>query len=544
MSDDRRCRTVGLRRPGVTLVELLVVILVMLMITAVTIPAIRPALEGRKIREAARMVEVFLNGARNRAIASGHSVGVLIEPDPNEPSQCISLSYVEQPGPYSGDYQSSTIIALGNGGFGAWTTPPHFDAMGTFVPGVVAGDAIFPQADIGWIQNIAPGDLFFMGNDDTVLYRLCAGEPYTDVNGDGQYTNTASLKEPYNDVDGSGSYTPPDPSIIDPISGFFTNIPPITWGTPSAFVTYTFADPSVAVNYMSATGSYYTWTYNAMTGTYTPIITFCPIYLELAQNDPRTPYYISKKSSLDPGSGIASPTHAFQFNRRPIPSSSTKLNLPDSTCIDLGANYIDPVTKNIVGVPGSGLDILVPFSSGVNTLGNYASFRPNPLTDHEVVGNSATTLVKRPIMITFDPSGIVDRVYSFDERHFIPDATAASLAKPINFTDYQGRLATSPIYLLIGQQELVDGNPEMLPTLSAGTAPLKPIFNMQDPTSLWVSINPRTGLISTTENVPVDLTAAPPTTQTAASPQIQLYFNAQVYQARTFAREASDMGGM
>jgi type II secretory pathway pseudopilin PulG len=161
MSDDRRCRTVGLRRPGVTLVELLVVILVMLMITAVTIPAIRPALEGRKIREAARMVEVFLNGARNRAIASGHSVGVLIEPDPDEPSQCISLSYVEQPDPYAGDYQSSTVLTLGNGGFGAWQVPPHFDAMLGFVA-TVSPDVIFPSNDIGWVQNIGPGDVFTM----------------------------------------------------------------------------------------------------------------------------------------------------------------------------------------------------------------------------------------------------------------------------------------------------------------------------------------------------------------------------------------------
>src|SRR3569623_1509530 len=117
-------RQTAVRRSGVTLIELLIVILIMLMITAVTIPAISPALEGRKIREAARMVEVFLNGARNRAIALGHSVGVLIEPDPNEPSQCIQLSYVEQPPPYAGDYSSSTVLVLGNGGFGAWQTPP------------------------------------------------------------------------------------------------------------------------------------------------------------------------------------------------------------------------------------------------------------------------------------------------------------------------------------------------------------------------------------------------------------------------------------
>ena len=132
----RNLRNHGARRSGVTLIELLIVILIMLMITAVTVPAISPALEGRKVREAARIVEVFLNGARNRAIGSGHSVGVLIEPDENEPSQCIALSYVEQPDPYAGDYQNSKILVLGNGGFGAWLNEPFIDGMGNLVPPV------------------------------------------------------------------------------------------------------------------------------------------------------------------------------------------------------------------------------------------------------------------------------------------------------------------------------------------------------------------------------------------------------------------------
>src|SRR5690349_12583778 len=166
------------RRPGVTLIELLIVILVMLMITAVTVPAISPALEGRKVREAARMVEVFLNGARNRAIGSGHSVGVLIEPDENEPSQCVALSYVEQPDPYGGDYDNSTLVVLGNGGFGAWQNLPGYDAMGKPIAGVVANDSVFTQGDVGWVQNIAPGDLFFLRDDDTIMYRVFAGEPY------------------------------------------------------------------------------------------------------------------------------------------------------------------------------------------------------------------------------------------------------------------------------------------------------------------------------------------------------------------------------
>ncbi|HEV3339701.1 MAG TPA: prepilin-type N-terminal cleavage/methylation domain-containing protein, partial [Pirellulales bacterium] len=69
------------RRParGVTLIELLVVIMIMLMISVITIPVVAPALSNRQIRESARMVDVFLNGARNRAAQTGRPVGVVFE---------------------------------------------------------------------------------------------------------------------------------------------------------------------------------------------------------------------------------------------------------------------------------------------------------------------------------------------------------------------------------------------------------------------------------------------------------------------------------
>lgn len=543
MSTSQKSEGISRLRRGVTLIELLVVILVMLMITAVTLPAMRPALEGRKIREAARMVEVFISGARSRAIQSGHAVGVLIKPDEQNPSQCIELSYVEQPPPYSGDFQNSTIAILGNGGFGVWNNLPYIDAMGNPVPGMIYSSApVFTMQDIGWVENLAPGDIFTLADDDTIRYRIYAGEPFIDVDGDGLYTNTAALKEPFNDVDGSKSYTPPTGAPIDPITGYFNvaspyKFPQITWGQPTALITYTYADPAVAIQYMSATGS----------DTTNPLYPY-PLMLGLdAHHAPQSDLGNALTSIAKPHKysilGFAGySTFSFQFLRRAIPASSTKLNLPDSTCIDLGCNYVDPATKNIVGVPGSGLDLLIPFSSGSSTLGYYATFRPNPLLDPVIQPNSPTDLISRPIMITFDPTGVVDWIYSFDDRHFIGNTSLSGSA--INATDYQGRLAASPIYLLIGQTELVGGNPETLPALAGGTPPKEPIFNMQDPTSLWVAINPRTGLVSTTENVPPDLTQAPPTTQTAANPGIQLYLNAQTYKARAIAREALDMGGM
>lgn len=544
----RARRQSGWRRSGVTLIELLIVILVMLMITAVTVAAISPALEGRKLREAARIVDVFLNGARNRAIGSGKIVGVLIEPDELEPSQCIALSYVEQPDPYGGDYQTSTILTLGTGGFGAWQILPQPNGMGGATGTVASNDTAFPKQDVGWIQNIAPGDIFTLGNNDTVQYRLYLGEPFIDVDGNGSFTQNGLFLEPFNDVDGDGFYTPPPPlasGVVDPKTGYLLTVPKVIWGQQTAFVTYTYADPSVAIGYMSQTGRAPSGLPFFLLPIQPPVLTYPP------------PAAISVDTA---NNGTILHAHQFQFIRRPVKSSSVVTNLPDSTCIDLGSNYVDPATSNIAGAPGSGLDNLIPFSTPVSsidpqtgfqfvqpgglngTLGRFASFRPNPLTDHEVMGTSATPLPNRAIMITFAPNGSVDRVYSWDEQHFI-SSTSQNGQTPI-LSDYQGHIASGPIYLLIGQRELVDGQPERLAALVNGTAPQLPIYNFQDPTSLWVAINPRTGLVSTTENVTPDLTLPCPTTQTPANPAIQLYFNAQVYAARTLAREASDMGGM
>ena len=61
-------------RGGVTLLELLIVITVLMMLVGVALPTMRPALEGRQIREAARSVNIYFSSARSDAmISSIHS---------------------------------------------------------------------------------------------------------------------------------------------------------------------------------------------------------------------------------------------------------------------------------------------------------------------------------------------------------------------------------------------------------------------------------------------------------------------------------------
>jgi len=96
-------------RCGVTLLELLAVITIMLMITAAAIPMMVTSLQGRQVREAARQVSAYLAGARARAIETGRPVGVYIEGKQplsnfgNAQRYSMNLHYVEVPPPYSGD---------------------------------------------------------------------------------------------------------------------------------------------------------------------------------------------------------------------------------------------------------------------------------------------------------------------------------------------------------------------------------------------------------------------------------------------------------
>lgn len=96
-------------RSGATLLELLAVILIMLMITAMTIPVVAPAISGRRIREGARMVSTFINAARNRAIETGRPAGVWLERSRGLPEVCENLYMAEIPAPYGGDFLDSTV---------------------------------------------------------------------------------------------------------------------------------------------------------------------------------------------------------------------------------------------------------------------------------------------------------------------------------------------------------------------------------------------------------------------------------------------------
>ena len=102
---------------GLTLIELLIVMTILVLLVSAAIPVMSPSTDQRRIREASRGLNTFLSGAQARAVRSGRPFGVRLirlsvsTGDPEDRAACLELQYVQQPAPYAGfDSQSRVII--------------------------------------------------------------------------------------------------------------------------------------------------------------------------------------------------------------------------------------------------------------------------------------------------------------------------------------------------------------------------------------------------------------------------------------------------
>jgi prepilin-type N-terminal cleavage/methylation domain-containing protein len=94
----RATKTVSRRlraESGFTLIELLVVILIILIISAVALPTIIPALSHRQVSEAARILQGALVGARDSAIHNNAPSGIRLLPDPAFPIQRLANGTID-----------------------------------------------------------------------------------------------------------------------------------------------------------------------------------------------------------------------------------------------------------------------------------------------------------------------------------------------------------------------------------------------------------------------------------------------------------------
>ena len=100
-----------------TLIEMLIVVSIMMILVAAGVSVFRPASDSRRIREAARAINVYLSSARNRAMETGRPCGVMLRRLDSAPSAVLNLDQCEVPPCYTGDTEQSvaTVTYFGSG---------------------------------------------------------------------------------------------------------------------------------------------------------------------------------------------------------------------------------------------------------------------------------------------------------------------------------------------------------------------------------------------------------------------------------------------
>lgn len=96
-------------RAGYTLIELLVVITIIVILLTMTAAAVRFTQSGDRVRGAARQVQSYFNGARDRAIYAKEPRGVRLFLSPDNPRAVTSLAYIGPGGTWSSPENSGMV---------------------------------------------------------------------------------------------------------------------------------------------------------------------------------------------------------------------------------------------------------------------------------------------------------------------------------------------------------------------------------------------------------------------------------------------------
>jgi type II secretory pathway pseudopilin PulG len=107
-----------------TMIELLIVVAVMVIMMGIALPVMKTGIEGRKLREAARQVNVCVELAKGISAETGLPSAILIEPEflpgVSEPF-AVKMYLAETPLPYSGDVVNAKAYVVSNSGTGTVT---------------------------------------------------------------------------------------------------------------------------------------------------------------------------------------------------------------------------------------------------------------------------------------------------------------------------------------------------------------------------------------------------------------------------------------
>ena len=218
---------------------------------------------------------------------------------------------------------------------------------------------------------------------------------------------------------------------------------------------------------------------------------------------------------LDPVTSLQFPSMPSMNDMTPMGGSSMGMAVPFQI-------YRQPVRSSqrpLQFTPGGVIDLAL---SGTDGATGFDMFRHGDPNDALANGN-------RPaVMIMFAPDGSLSVVYS--NGQIVPNTG-------------------SPIYLLVGKQELVglSGNNTL-----TDRKPDEPLYNYQDPNARWIRIEPSTGHVTVAETVPPAVTTywacydygnVPPAAPNPPLASEYSYLGGEVLASRDLARSGESIGG-
>lgn len=372
---------------GLTLIELLIVMTIMVLLVGATIPVLSPPGDERKLREASRGINTFISGAQARAVQTGRPVGVMFKRlseqtgDADDRAVCLELIYVQAPAPYAG-LETSSRVMISQPNPAQPIVALRFVASKPIEGGAVAGLPAGLQGDLLPPEAFAPGDLVEVGG---VAYRLLSQQaagvgncgPNTDLNGDGL------LNDEY--------FTPP------------TDVPPVIGATPVDP-----ASPNLAL------------VYDNQGQLVVDVLSF-------GADTSTAPFWTEPKR--------------YTLERQPLAGtvsalSSAPYQLPEGMAIDLRASGVDGVFFQ------KDEETLIEKVS--NDLGPVVMFSPNGSLDNAMVGvdvgsNNANPTADGDPPDIRQPVTISDAVYlCIGLRENIPAARSNAGAEFVDFSAFSG----------------------------------------------------------------------------------------------------------
>lgn len=377
------------RAGGFTLVELMVVLVIVLLISAVALPAIIPALSNRQVTSAAQILQAGLVAARDAAVRANAPRGIRLLPDPVFNGQGGPLAYnrfiaIEPAPDLSDDSENGSATFPGTDpvtGLETWSwvdpntgnatnTPPPFPfprPLDTTMLGMARGNYPFWPAGSGnprsvlmvtqavfitnmptrgfnpptsWFWNVRIGDRFRFNDAGayyTVVGPMTIPNPEFFVNdGPGM---TGSLRQNYADALGNVSASLPqflflvngfdddgDGYVDNGVNGVNENANFITGG---ALSTTAGTPPVPAVDEIVPTSP-------TMPGEWTEVETYLGNQSVQSTSHVKTFDLVNTSGTpAGPTPVLVSPWVKWTITRRPVPADSAQeVNLPSATVID------------------------------------------------------------------------------------------------------------------------------------------------------------------------------------------------------------------